>query len=55
VGALIGQPVSAMPATGVWTALRVIEPGMAVTEDYSPSRLNVALDLQGRIVGVACG
>ncbi len=55
VGALIGQPVSAMPATGGWMALRVIEPGMAVTEDYSPSRLNVALDQQGRIVGVACG
>jgi hypothetical protein len=55
VGALIGQPVSAMPATGGWTALRVIEPGMAVTEDYSPSRLNVGLDRQGRIIGVACG
>ena len=55
VGALMGQSVAAMPATGDWTALRVIEPGMAVTEDYSPSRLNVALDQQGRIVGVACG
>jgi Peptidase inhibitor I78 family len=55
VGALIGQPVSAMPASGGWTVLRVIEPGMAVTQDYSPSRLNVALDLEGRIVGVACG
>ena len=55
VGALMGQPVSALPATGGWTALRVIEPGMAVTEEYSPSRLNVGLDQQGRIVGVACG
>lgn len=55
VGALMGQSVSAMPAIGGWTTLRVIEPGMAVTEDYSPSRLNVALDQQGRIVGVACG
>ncbi len=55
VGALMGQPVAAMPATGGWTALRVIEPGMAVTEDYSPTRLNVGLDRQGRIIGVACG
>lgn len=55
VGALIGLPVSAMPATGGWTALRVIEPGMAVTEDYSPTRLNVGLDRQGRIIGIACG
>lgn len=55
MGALMGQPASALPATGNWTALRVIEPGMAVTEEYSATRLNVGLDLQGRIIGVACG
>ena len=55
VAALMGRPVSAMPQTGGWTALRVIEPGMAVTQDFSETRLNVGLDHQGRIVGVACG
>ena len=30
VGALMGQPVSAMPASGGWMALRVIEPGMVM-------------------------
>ena len=55
VGALMGQPISALPATGGWTALRVIKPGMAVTQDYAPTRLNIALNRQGRIIGVACG
>jgi len=55
VRALIGQNVVTLPATGGWTVLRVIEPGMAVTKDYLPTRLNVGLNHQGRIVGVACG
>ena len=32
---LIGQNVAAMPDVGGWGTLRVIWPGMAVTEDYS--------------------
>ena len=55
VGALMGQHVSTLPTTGGWTALRVITPGMAVTEDFSPTRLNVGLDNDGLIIGVACG
>ena len=53
--ALMGQNVSDMPATGGWGTLRVIWPGMAVTEDYSESRLNVDVDVEGRIIGVHCG
>ena len=34
---------------------RVITPGMAVTEDYSTSRLNIDLDTRGRITGIWCG
>lgn len=52
---LVGQNVSAMPATGGWGALRVIWPGMAVTEDYSESRLNVEVDAQGTIQRISCG
>lgn len=52
---LVGQPVAALPDTGGWGALRVIWPGMAVTEDYSESRLNVEVDAQGAIIGLSCG
>lgn len=55
VRALLGQPVAVLPATGGWTALRVITPGMAVTEDYSSRRLNVTVDDLGRIIGLTCG
>ena len=53
--ALIGRDISAMPATGGWATLRVIEPGMAVTEDYSETRLNVEVDDEDRITDVWCG
>jgi hypothetical protein len=34
---------------------RVIRPGEAVTEDFSPSRLNIRLDAADRVVAVDCG
>jgi hypothetical protein len=34
---------------------RVIEPGMAITEDYRETRLNIDLDAQGRIARLWCG
>lgn len=35
--------------------VRWIEPGMAVTADYSAERLNVILDEDGRIATLRCG
>ena len=35
--------------------VRWIRPGDAVTMDYSPERLNVHLDAQGRVDHFACG
>lgn len=52
---LIGQPVSMFPATGGWTSLRIIHPGDPVTEDFSPTRLNVYLDDSGIIQSMTCG
>jgi len=37
------------------TAIRWVGPGDATTEDYSPQRLNVMLDVGGKIVSVHCG
>lgn len=52
---LIGQPRSVLAAMTLPEPTRVIEPGMAVTMDYSPARLNIELDDAGRITRVACG
>ena len=35
--------------------VRYIAPGDAVTMDFAPSRLNVELDAEGRIVRLRCG
>ena len=35
--------------------IRWVGPGQATTEDYSPSRLNVMLDVGRRILSVHCG
>lgn len=51
---LVGQPLAALP-DGSWGTLRVIHPGDAVTEDYSPARLNVYLDDAGIIRELTCG
>ena len=37
------------------SAVRWVRPGDATTEDYSPSRLNVMLDVGGTIASVHCG
>lgn len=34
---------------------RILRPGMAVTMDYSPTRLNIEVDTAERIVRVQCG
>ena len=52
---LIGGPVTALPETGGWGALRIIHPGDAVTEDFSTARLNVEVDAQDRILRLSCG
>ena len=35
--------------------VRVIRPGMMVTMDYLPDRLNIDVDATGRITGLWCG
>ena len=52
---LLGQDRGVLAAMTLPTGTRVITPGMAVTEDYSASRLNIDLDAQGRITGIWCG
>jgi hypothetical protein len=53
---LVGQPaVFAQTVVNPSGSARIIRPGQAVTMDYSPSRLNIEIDANERIVSVRCG
>ena len=52
---LVGQPASVLATMKFGTTVRIIRPGMAVTMDYSPTRLNIEIDRQDRIARVFCG
>ena len=54
-GNLIGQSVDFLADKTFPNPVRIIKPGMAVTMDYSPSRLNVDLDKNNRIIRLWCG
>ena len=51
----VGRPLTDLPALGPSASLRVIRPGMAVTRDYSATRLNAEVDGQGLILRLSCG
>lgn len=51
---LVGQPRSVLAAMTFPEGTRIIEPGMAVTMDYRPDRLNITIGEDGAIAAVAC-
>ena len=52
---LVGQSARVLETMKFGVVTRIITPGMAVTMDYSPERLNIEIDDAGRISRVACG
>jgi len=52
---LLGQPASVLDSLTLAPATRIIHPGMAVTMDYSPDRLNIEIDTNARIIRISCG
>ncbi len=59
LGGYLGQPASdsVIAAIRQWRGdkpVRVLRPGMAVTMDYRPERLNVQVDGDGKIKGFSC-
>ena len=52
---LIGQPSDIFASMTFPAPMRIIKYGMAVTMDYSPTRLNFDLDKSERIQRVWCG
>jgi hypothetical protein len=51
---LIGQPATALERVLIMRQLRVIRPGDAVTEDFSPERINFVIGPDGRIASIGC-
>lgn len=52
---LVGQSAEIARMLELDQPMRVIEPGMAVTMDYRPDRINFELDEADRIAVVRCG
>ena len=52
---LIGQSGEKLNTIRFGVPIRIIRPGMAVTMDYSPNRLNIYIDDFDRITAVKCG
>jgi hypothetical protein len=52
---LVGRNKSYLSDMLLPTGARVIQPGMAVTADYSAERLNIDIGKDGRIARIWCG
>ena len=52
---LAGQHRKVLETMKFANTVRIIEPGMAVTMDYSETRLNIELDEKGTIARLSCG
>lgn len=52
---LVGQPEGMAAAVKAPGPVRILRPGMAVTMDYSPTRLNIEIGTDGRILRLSCG
>lgn len=54
IAALVGQSDAVVETMRFDRPTRIIRPGMAVTMDYSPDRVNIEIDESGTITGVRC-
>ena len=52
---LRGQPETVLQTMKFGVPVRIIQPGMAVTMDYNPTRLNIEIDESGNIFRISCG
>ncbi len=51
---LVGQSQSVLAAMTFPEGTRIVTPGMAVTMDYRPDRLNIAIGEDGNVASVNC-
>ena len=51
---LIGTPASSIDRSTLPAHTRIISPGMMITQDFSPERLNVRVAPDGKVAAVEC-
>ena len=51
---LVGQSATVLETMKFAQPVRILRPGMAVTMDYRPDRLNIEIDAQEKIARVHC-
>lgn len=54
-GTLVGQDATALERVPLPNQVRVLPPGMAVAQGFSPTRINFELDGDNRIARIFCG
>ncbi len=52
---LLGRDATALERVLILGQVRLIRPGDAVTQDYSPQRINFEIDAGNVIRGITCG
>jgi hypothetical protein len=52
--ALIGTPASAIDRSTLPPRTRIISPGMMITQDFSPERLNIRVLPDGKVAAIGC-
>lgn len=52
---MVGGPRRMLETIRFAVPVRIIEPGMAVTQDYNPNRLNIYIGDDGNIASISCG
>ncbi len=52
---MVGQPRRILQTMKFAVPVRMIEPGQAVTQDYSPNRLNIYINADRTIASISCG
>jgi len=52
---LIGKDATALERELIMRPVRIIRPGMAITMDYSPDRINFDISEYGKVARIWCG
>lgn len=52
---LVGEDATALEKVLILKPVRILRPGIAVTMDFNPARMNFDIGADGRITSIHCG
>lgn len=52
--ALVGQPIASVDRSALPPRTRIISPGMMVTQDFLPERMNLRVGPDGKVAALEC-